>query len=49
MSVICEGVENVEQIELLVSIDCHYAQGFYYARPIPIEEFIEKYNVKKDE
>lgn len=44
MSVICEGVENEEQIELLVSIGCHYAQGFYYSRPIPLEEFIVKYN-----
>lgn len=47
MSVICEGVENVEQIELLTSINCHYAQGFYYARPIPMAEFIEKYNPEK--
>lgn len=47
MSVICEGVENTEQIDLLVSIDCHYAQGFYYARPVPLEEFIEKYNIVK--
>ena len=44
MSVICEGVENIEQIDLLTSIDCHYAQGFYYSRPIPMEEFIEKFN-----
>lgn len=49
MSVICEGVENPEQIELLTSINCHYAQGFYYARPIPMEEFIEKYNPLKQE
>lgn len=47
MSVICEGVENEEQIELLVSIDCHFAQGFYYARPVPMQEFIEKYNICK--
>lgn len=48
MSVICEGVENPEQIELLTSINCHYAQGFYYARPIPMEEFIEKFNPVKE-
>ena len=48
MSVICEGVENPEQIELLTSINCHYAQGFYYARPIPMEEFIEKFNLVKE-
>ena len=47
MSVICEGVETKEQIDLLVSLNCHYAQGFYYSRPIPIDEFIEKFNVVK--
>lgn len=44
MDVICEGVETREQIEMLLSIKCKHAQGFYYARPIPIEEYIEKYN-----
>jgi len=44
MSVICEGVETKEQAELLLSLHCHRAQGFYYSRPIPMEEFIEKYN-----
>lgn len=47
MSVICEGVETEEHIELLVSIHCHKAQGFYYSRPIPLEDFIEKYNYVK--
>ena len=47
MDVICEGVENEEQIALLTSINCFYAQGFYYARPIPMEEFIERFNHAK--
>lgn len=47
MGVICEGVETQEQIDLLASIHCHYAQGFFYARPIPMEEFIEKFNTLK--
>lgn len=40
---ICEGVETEEQVELLRSIGCRYAQGFLYSKPIPLEEFIEKY------
>lgn len=48
MSVICEGVETQEQIDLLASIHCHYAQGFFYSRPIPMEEFIEKFNTIKE-
>lgn len=43
---ICEGVETKEQVELLREINCRYAQGFYYARPMPAEEFFEKYVAK---
>ncbi|MCR5687802.1 MAG: GGDEF domain-containing phosphodiesterase [Lachnospiraceae bacterium] len=45
LKVICEGVETHEQVEMLLDIGCIYAQGFLYSRPIPIEEFMEKYNV----
>lgn len=44
LKVICEGVETHEQVEMLLDIGCIYAQGFLYSRPIPIEEFMEKYN-----
>ena len=37
--VIAEGVETKEQAEFLLSINCHYAQGYYYYRPMPIDEF----------
>lgn len=39
ISIICEGVENEEQAEMLMEMGCHRAQGFYYARPMPLEEF----------
>lgn len=41
MEVICEGVENKEQAEFLLSIGCQYAQGFLYAKPTPQKEFEE--------
>lgn len=47
MSVICEGVETREQVDMLLSAGCRKAQGFLYARPIPLPEFIEKYNLDK--
>jgi EAL domain-containing protein (putative c-di-GMP-specific phosphodiesterase class I) len=34
MDVVAEGVETVEQLELLRAIGCEYAQGFYYSRPV---------------
>ncbi|MBP5383407.1 MAG: GGDEF domain-containing protein [Lachnospiraceae bacterium] len=45
VKVICEGVETLEQAEMLMEIGCNYAQGYLYSKPIPMEEFIEKYNV----
>ncbi len=49
LRVICEGVETHEQVDMLLDIGCIYAQGFLYSRPIPLEEFIEKYNTPRDE
>lgn len=40
LQVIAEGVETDEQIDFLLKHDCHIAQGFYYAQPLPEEEII---------
>lgn len=40
LDVIIEGVENSEQIEFLTSRNCIYFQGFYYSKPLKINEFI---------
>ena len=39
MSVIAEGVEEEAQADFLKSIGCHYIQGYYYAKPMPKEDF----------
>lgn len=39
MPVIAEGVEKEEQVEFLKSIGCEYVQGYYFARPMPVDEF----------
>ncbi|MBP3309873.1 MAG: GGDEF domain-containing protein [Ruminococcus sp.] len=36
---IAEGVETPEQIEILKENSCNFAQGFYFDKPLPIEEF----------
>ena len=41
MMTICEGVEVEEQAKFLRDIDCDIAQGYLYARPMPMEEFDE--------
>jgi diguanylate cyclase (GGDEF)-like protein len=39
LKIVCEGVETLEQVEYIKAQDCDYAQGFYYYKPMPIEEF----------
>lgn len=36
--VVCEGVENVEQLELIKNINCDMMQGFYNSRVLPVSE-----------
>lgn len=42
LAVIVEGVETKEQKDFLKSIGCEYVQGFYYARPMPWQEYEEE-------
>lgn len=39
MACIAEGVESMEQVQLLKENKCYMAQGFLFNRPIPKEEF----------
>ncbi|MCS6131326.1 GGDEF domain-containing protein [Clostridium botulinum] len=42
LNVICEGVETYEQAEFLSEVGCNNAQGYLYARPMPVKVFEEK-------
>lgn len=39
LTVVAEGVETLEQAERLMLAGCDYAQGYYYAKPLPLAEF----------
>lgn len=39
MKVVAEGVEVEDQIDFLVKENCDMIQGFYYAKPMPADEF----------
>lgn len=41
LPIIVEGVETQTQEKFLLSLGCRYTQGFYYYRPLPIEQFEE--------
>jgi EAL domain-containing protein (putative c-di-GMP-specific phosphodiesterase class I) len=41
MPVIAEGVEEEQQVELLTRLGCRYIQGYYFARPMPTEQYYQ--------
>jgi diguanylate cyclase (GGDEF)-like protein len=44
LKVVAEGVENRETLEALKELGCDVAQGYYLARPMPQDEFIQWLN-----
>ncbi len=42
MQIVAEGIETREQVDFLAEQHCDLIQGFYFAKPLPIEEFEEK-------
>ena len=44
-AVVAEGIETEEQIQMLRNMDCNFVQGYYYAQPMPPDEF-EAYMLK---
>ncbi|MCR5122030.1 MAG: EAL domain-containing protein [Ruminococcus sp.] len=43
---IAEGVETEQQLEIMQENGCDFAQGFFYDKPIPYEEFIKRLECK---
>lgn len=41
MKIVAEGIETKDQVEFLDDIGCDYIQGFYFAKPMPVNEFTE--------
>lgn len=39
LPVIAEGVETLEQAEYLKSVGCLHMQGYYFAKPMPVQDF----------
>lgn len=48
LGLLAEGVETREQVEFLKEIGCDMVQGFYYAKPMPAEEFYELLKQDRD-
>ncbi|MCP5161739.1 MAG: EAL domain-containing protein [Hahellaceae bacterium] len=41
LKVIAEGVEEVDQLNFLKSHNCDFAQGYYFNRPVPADDFVK--------
>ena len=37
LPIIAEGVETPEQVSMLQAVDCLYTQGYYFFKPMPVE------------
>ena len=47
LEVITEGVETSKQLDILRSNHCHVAQGYYFDKPLPVEEFEDRLDKHK--
>ena len=36
---IAEGVETIDQVILLKESGCYYVQGYYFDKPLPVDDF----------
>jgi diguanylate cyclase (GGDEF)-like protein len=41
LDVVAEGIERADQARFLAGLGCRTAQGFYFARPMPLAEFTQ--------
>jgi EAL domain-containing protein (putative c-di-GMP-specific phosphodiesterase class I) len=41
LNVIAEGIETEDQLQLLIDSGCDYAQGYYFSKPLPADDFID--------
>ena len=42
--IVCEGVETEKDVQLMEEIGAYVAQGYFYSKPIPQEEFEQYLN-----
>ncbi|MEG0274785.1 MAG: EAL domain-containing protein [Longicatena sp.] len=48
MRVVAEGIETKEYAKYLEKINCDLIQGFYYYKPMPVDEFEERFILHKE-
>lgn len=46
MKAIAEGVESADQVRFLRDIECTMVQGYFYDKPLPVDEFLKRLKEK---
>ena len=46
MKIVAEGIESREQVDFLAEQECDLIQGYFFAKPMPISEYEEKYGIR---
>ena len=41
LGIVVEGTETIEQVNFVKSIGCETAQGYYFSKPIPADDYID--------
>jgi len=49
LKIVSEGVETKNQFDALAKLGVDYIQGFYFSKPLPIDEFVKFINEKNKE
>lgn len=47
MVVVAEGIETKEQAEILRQVNCKYMQGYFFSKPLKLDELALKFNDNK--
>lgn len=40
LNLVVEGVETIEELNILKKLNCHIFQGYYYSKPLNKEDFL---------
>lgn len=46
MRIVAEGIEKKEQVDFLATKGCDMIQGYYFAKPMPAEDYVERMRQK---
>ena len=47
LEIVAEGVENKKQLEFLQHHECHYAQGYYFGKPMSLSDLLSTLGIPK--